>query len=90
MQNFDYTLSSDLLEPKARKPMPFPLENFDEDIAIVYSKIKDISIKLNAAETNPINHTIARKKKLKSLKYKTNSCIKLIEEISNTCQQLWY
>lgn len=90
----DYTIfnsvNPDSLTPAAKKPMPFPLENFDEEIGNVYHQLDRIASKLDAAERNPINKTPARSKRLKSLKYKTNTCMKLIKEISDSCSELWF
>ncbi len=90
----DYTIfnsvNPDALEPKEKRPMPFPLENFDEEIAFAYQKVDIILVKLQAAERNPINNTPARKRRLKSLKYKTKTCLQLLKEISTSCSELWY
>jgi hypothetical protein len=90
----DYTIfnsvNPDSLTPKAKKPMPFPLENFDEEIGIVYQHLERITAKLKAAELNPINKTPAKLKRLKSLKYKASTCMKLIKEISSSCSELWF
>jgi len=84
------SVNPDLLTPKPAKPMPFPLENFDEEIGIVYQHLDRIEMKLQAAELNPINNTPARKRRLKSLRYKAKTCIKLVKEISNSCSELWF
>lgn len=90
----DYTIfnsiNPDSLTPKTKKPMPFPLENFDEEIGIAYQHIDKIFAKLAAAEQNPINNTPARKKRLKSLKYKTKTCLQLLKEVSSSCSELWF
>lgn len=90
----DYTIfnsvNPDALTPKEKKPMPFPLENFDEEIGICYQHLDRIVVKLQAAEQNPINQTPARKRRLKSLKYKAKTCMKLVKEISVSCSELWF
>ena len=90
----DYTIfnsvNPDCLTPNVKKPMPFPLENFDEEIGIVYQHLDRIFIKLEAAAINPINKTPARQKRLKSLKYKAKTCMNLIKEISVSCSELWF
>jgi hypothetical protein len=90
----DYTIFNsvdpDMMTPKAKKPMPFPLENFDEEIGISYNHMTRILAKLKAAENNPINKTPARLKRLKSLKYKAQTCMKLIKELSSSCSELWF
>ena len=83
-------INPDLLTPKAKKALPFPLENFDEEIGTAYQYIERISTKIKAAETNPVNKTPARKRKLKSLKYKADTCLKLLKEMSNSCNELWF
>lgn len=90
----DYTIFNsvkpDALEPTTKKPMPFPLENFDEEIATAFSKVDLILKKLEGASANPINNTPARKRRLKSLRYKTKTCLQLLKEISISCSELWY
>ena len=90
----DYTIfnsvNPDSLTPKAKKPMPFPLENFDEEIGVCYQHLNRIAAKLEAAKQNPINNTPARSKRLKSLAYKAKTCLKLLKEISSSCSELWF
>ena len=40
-----------------------------------------LRLKLKAAQQNPINHTPARKRRLKKLSYKAKTCLNLIKEI---------
>lgn len=90
----DYTIfnavNPDALTPKPKKPMPFPLENFDEEIGVCFQHVERIITKLEAAKQNPINNTPARLKRLKSLLYKANTSKKLIREISSACSELWF
>jgi hypothetical protein len=90
----DYTIfnsvNPDCLTPKAKKPMPFPLENFDEEIGIAYQHVDRILTKLQAAERNPVNNTPAKKRRLKSLKYKAKTCLQLLKEVSVSCSELWF
>lgn len=88
--NIFNVVNSSALEPKSKKPMPFPLENFDSEIADVYSKMDSILKKLKAAEENPINASPAKKSRLSSLRYKTNTCLNLIRDISKQCSELWF
>lgn len=84
------TINPDALEPRATKQLPFPLENFDQEIAITYDKLVLLLIKLQAAEKNPANHTPAKKRRLKSLKYKIKTSIDLVREVSTSFTQLWF
>lgn len=83
-------MSADALAPKGRKPYPFPLERLEEDIANAYEQVQMIFNKLEAARTNPVNHTKARKKRIDSLKYKTKTCLMLLKEISSQSSELWF
>ncbi len=87
--NFNST-NPDALSPKAKKPMPFPLEDIDVHIADTFVKIEGILGRLNVAEKNPVNNTPARMKRIKSLKYKVKTCLKLVKELSFQCQELWF
>jgi hypothetical protein len=84
------SVDSSLLTPSIKKPLPFPLENFDEEIATAYSHLDRIFSKLGAAEHNPVNNTPARKKRLKSLKYKTKTCLHLLKDISDSSSELFF
>ncbi len=90
----DYTIFNSVdpssIVPKEKKPLPFPLENFDEEIGTAYQHIDRILAKLQAAERNPVNDTPARKRRLKSLKYKTKTCMQLLKDISISCSELWF
>ena len=88
--NIYNTINPNCLQPKANKPLPFPLENFDEHIAAAYGKMDLILKKIEAAEHNPVNKTPARKRRLKSLKYKIKTSMKLIQEVSISTSELWY
>lgn len=70
--------------------MPFPLENFEEELSNIYAQLDRVLIKIKAAQNNPINQTPARSKRLKSLHYKAKTCSKLIKEISEKSSELWY
>ena len=95
MRSFaDYTLfntqNPDALAPKPVRPMPFPLENFDQDIADTYVKVDDLLRKIQAAQQNPVNNTKARQSRLDSLEYKIKSCLHLLKATSAQVQDLWY
>ena len=90
----DYTIfnsvNPDALTPKATKPLPFQLENFDQQIGISYDNLYIILTKLEAAEKNPVNNTPARKRRLKSLKYKVKTAMQLVKEVSVSVTELWF
>lgn len=83
-------INPDMLQPKERKPLPYPLENVEEDIATCYSLTDRLYQKLKIAQLNPVNDTPARKKRINSLMYKTKTCMKLLKDISNTSAELWF
>lgn len=84
------SINTDALTPKARKPMPFPLENFENELADAYAQVDRIILKLNAALTNPVNHSPAKKRRLKALRYKTKTCAKLLKEVAAESAELWF
>lgn len=88
--NIYNSINPDALSPQTKKPMPFPLENFDEEIGIVYAHLDRVLAKLKAAKLNPINDTPAKKRRLKSLEYKARTCMKLVKELSSSCSELWF
>jgi len=90
----DFTLfntqNPDILAPKPKKPMPFPLENIDQEIADAYNKVNALLVKFEAAKENPVNNTKARTSRLDSLCYKVRTCTHLLKSISAQYQDLWY
>jgi hypothetical protein len=88
--NIFNSINPDALTPQQTKPMPFPLENFDEIVADCYSKVEQMHIKLEASKQNPVNDSPARKRRIKSLLYKVKTCKTLLKEISVSCSELWY
>jgi hypothetical protein len=89
-QNIFNSIDPTKLEPKPKNPLPFPLENFDEEIGIAFGHMDLILQKIKAAKHNPINDTPAKKRRLKSLQYKCTTCMQLIKEISTSVQDLWF
>lgn len=81
---------SNIVTPKVKPPMPFPLDFVDRDIAEAYSLLKRIHMKLEACSNNPINNTPARKRRIKKLKYKTTACTNLLKQISFEITELWF
>jgi hypothetical protein len=79
----------DVLIPKAKKPMPFPLENFDQDVAETFARVSDLMGKIKAAKENPVNNTKARQSRLDSLEYKIKTCLHLLKATSSQVQDLW-
>lgn len=90
----DYTIFNsvdpDTLTPKPKKPLPFPLENMDEEIGNAYKQMDLILQKVVAAKQNPINNTPARKRRIKGLEYKCKTCLELIKDISGSADELWF
>ena len=82
--------NNDMFEPKSRKSMPFPLDFIDRDIAEAYEIMIRILAKIKASELDPANQTPARKRRTKSLKYKTSTCIKMLKQISSEVDELWF
>ena len=90
----DYTIlnsvEQDALTPKPKKPLPFPLENMDEEIGNAYKQMDLIVQKIVAAKQNPINNTPARKRSLKALEYKCKTCLKFIQDLSSSIDDFSY
>lgn len=84
------TQNPDVLAPKAKKPMPFPLENIDEEIAAAYNQVNQLMLKFEAAKKNPVNNTNARTSRVESLCNKTKTCLHLLKSISAQYQDLWF
>ena len=79
--NIFNSINPDALMAQAKKPMPFPLENFDEIVADCYNKVEQMQIKLEASKQNSINNTPARKRRIKTLLYKVKTCKSILKEV---------
>ncbi len=82
--------NKDMFEPRSKKSVPFPLDFIDKDIAEAFELLNRIFIKIKSSEIDPINQTAARKRRIKSLKYKTTTCSKLLKQISQEVDELWF
>lgn len=80
--NIFNSINPDSLIPKAKKPKPFPLENFEEDLGSAYTCVDVIINKLTAAIKNPVNSTPAKQNYLLSMKYKAVTCKSLLRELA--------
>lgn len=78
------------LAPKVSKPLPFPLENFDQELSSVYDQLYRLRVKAQAAKKNPVNETPARKKHITQMEYKLKTALKLIEQVSISGSRLWF
>ena len=79
-----------ITSPKVKAPMPFPWDYVDRDIAQAFELLQRVYGKLEASTNNPINHTPARRRRIKSLKYKTKTCSDLLKQISSEVSELWF
>lgn len=84
--NIYNSINPDALLPKQKKPKPFPLENFDEDLGNAYKNIEVILMKLTAAIKNPVNATPAKQNFLLNMKYKATTCKALIRELAEASE----
>lgn len=79
-----------MIGPKERKPLPYPLENIEEEIANCYSLVDNIYKKIEIAKNNPVNDTPARKQRIQALRYKLKTCLKMLKDASVSCSELWF
>lgn len=70
------------IEPKAKKPKPFPLETIEDDIANAYKAIDVICMKLTAAHKSDIGFGPKKLKYIDSMKYKAGLCKKMLLNLS--------
>lgn len=84
------SINPDHFEPNAKKALPYPLENFDEQLADAYNLVDRLFIQLKATKINPVNQTKAKQKRILSLIYKVNTCKKILKEVSKQTQELWF
>ena len=88
-QNFvNLNLNSVLPQPKRRKTSTFPLENVEEDIMEIYSKLHELQAKMQTAKKNAANDTPSRSKCLDLISYKIKSCSSLIRQINHQLQKI--
>lgn len=93
MSNFkEYTIFNSVdpasLTPKQAHFAPFPLEDIDHEISTAYAEMKKIMSKFVLAKKNPTTDTPAKKRRLKSLIYKTQTILTLLQEINSSVSEL--
>ena len=76
------TSNPEVINPRTKATLPFPLENIDIQLANAYEEVAKILTKIQASSANPVNDTPARKRKLEAILYKGNTVLKMLKEIS--------
>jgi hypothetical protein len=76
--------------PSVKKPLPFPLENIEEDLANVYFELDKIRKRIEVTKRNNVtNLTDVRVKKLIRMQYKLNTAMSLVRGVTKELDNFW-
>jgi hypothetical protein len=83
-------LATGALQPKAKKHLPFPLENIEEQLADVYFALDLIRKRIEVTKrNNVVNLTEGRLKRLEKMQYKINTAMALIKVLTRDFDNFW-
>jgi hypothetical protein len=83
-------LATNALQPKAKKHLPYPLENIEEQLADVYFNLDVIRKRIEVTKRNNVtNLTPERIKRLKKMQYKINTAMALIKTLTRDFDDFW-
>lgn len=76
--------------PVAKKRLPFPLENIEEQLADVYFDMDKIRKRIEITKQNNVtNLTEARLEQLKRMQYKINTAMAVIRDLTKDLDSFW-
>jgi hypothetical protein len=83
-------LATGALQPNAKKRLPYPLENIEEQLADAYFDLDLIRKRIEVAKrNNVVNLTPERIKRLKKMQYKINTAMSLIKVLTRDLDDFW-
>jgi len=83
-------LATNALQPKAKKRLPYPLENIEETLADVYFSLDTIRKRIEVVKRNNVTSlTPARLKRLRKMQYKANTAMSLIKALTRDLDDFW-
>lgn len=87
---YDNMLSPGGFNPTAKKPLPFPLENIEENLADIYFDMDKVRKRIEVAKRNNVtNQTPARIKQLTRMQYKINTAMAIIRDLTKSLDSFW-
>jgi hypothetical protein len=90
MYNTNNILDPQQSEPYAKKLLPFPLENIEEQLADVYFEMDKIRKRIEVSKRNNVtNLTPLRLKQLKKMQYKINTAMALVKDLTKDLDSFW-
>lgn len=76
--------------PVAKKRLPFPLENIEEQLADVYFEMDKIRKRIEITKQNNVtNLTESRIEQLKRMQYKINTAMAVIRDLTKDLDSFW-
>jgi len=76
--------------PVAKKILPFPLENIEEQLADVYFEMDKIRKRIEVSKRNNVtNLSEVRLKQLTKMQYKINTAMTLIKDLTKDLDGFW-
>jgi hypothetical protein len=83
-------IDTDKLAPKPKKPLPFPLENMEEQLADVYFNLDTIRKRIEVVKRNNVTSlTQLRQKRLAKMQYKINTAMAIVRDLTRNLDDFW-
>jgi hypothetical protein len=78
------------LTPVVKRPLPFPLENIEEQLAEAYYQLDSIRKRIEIVKRNNVTSlTSLRIKKLKRMQYKINTAMAVVRDLTRELDDFW-
>lgn len=86
-QNF---IDQSEMTPAVKKPLPFPLENIEEQLAEAYYQLDNIRKRIEVVKRNNVTSlTPTRIKRLKKMQYKINTAMAVVRDLTRALDDFW-
>jgi predicted transglutaminase-like cysteine proteinase len=87
---FQDFINTDELAPVAKKQLPFPLENIEEQLAEAYYQLDSIRKRIEVVKRNNVTSlTPKRITKLKRMQYKINTTMAIVRDLTRELDDFW-
>jgi hypothetical protein len=87
---YEDILSQGGFNPVAKKRLPFPLENIEEQLADVYFELDKIRKRIEVTKrNNVVNLSEARLNQLKKMQYKINTTMAIVRDLTTDLDSFW-
>lgn len=87
---FQDFINQDEITPAVKRPLPFPLENIEEQLAEAYYQLDNIRKRIEVVKRNNVTSlTPTRIKRLKKMQYKINTAMAVVRDLTRGLDDFW-